>query len=75
MRITFVNSLNLNFFSSIGDAFKAVSHEATKLSMAYCKPPAPARDARDSLLTSVQKSVLVLVTVYSNLPKSAGNFK
>lgn len=55
-----------------GDVFKAVSHEATKLSLAYSKPPVPSNEECESLLASVEKTVLALLHVYSNLPKSAG---
>lgn len=53
--------------------FKAVSHEATKLSLLYSKPPRPSNTECESLIKSVEKSVLALLHVYSNLPKAAGN--
>jgi hypothetical protein len=58
-----------------GDVFKAVSHEATKLSLAYSKPPVPSNEECESLLASVEKTILALLHVYSNLPKCAGNLK
>jgi len=52
--------------------FKAVSHEATKVSLVYSKPPPPARAECESLIKSVEKSILALLHVYSNLPKAEG---
>ncbi|XP_045191743.2 cyclin-D1-binding protein 1 homolog [Mercenaria mercenaria] len=60
------------YWKKLGDVFKAVSHEATKLSLAYSKPPVPSNEECESLLASVERTVLALLHVFSNLPKSAG---
>ncbi|XP_060574694.1 cyclin-D1-binding protein 1 homolog, partial [Ruditapes philippinarum] len=60
------------YWKKLGDVFKAVSHEATKLSLAYSKPPVPSNEECESLLASVEKTILALLHVYSNLPKCAG---
>lgn len=60
------------YWQKLGDVFKAVSHEATKLSLAYSKPPGPCNEECESLLSSVEKTMLALLHVFSNLPKSAG---
>uniref|UniRef100_A0A3P8TKL4 Cyclin D-type binding-protein 1 n=1 Tax=Amphiprion percula TaxID=161767 RepID=A0A3P8TKL4_AMPPE len=53
-------------------AVKAVSLEATKLSLAFSKPPLPSQQDGEKLSESILKSVLTLSTVYYWLPKSQG---
>ncbi|KAL4234619.1 Cyclin-D1-binding protein 1 [Mactra antiquata] len=60
------------YWKKLGDVFKAVSHEATKLSIAYSRPPPPSNVECESLLRSVERSIMALMHVYSNLPKTAG---
>lgn len=57
----------------LGEVFRTVAHEATKLSITYSRPPAPSNKECESLVASVERSVLALVHVFSNLPKTAGN--
>ncbi|KAK9529614.1 hypothetical protein VZT92_013694 [Zoarces viviparus] len=61
-----------NFWDSLNQAVKAVSHEATKLSLAFSKPPLPSQQDVEKLSESTLKSVLSLSTVYYWLPKSQG---
>ncbi|XP_070814883.1 cyclin-D1-binding protein 1 homolog isoform X1 [Chaetodon trifascialis] len=61
-----------NFWDTLNQAVKAVSQEATKLSLAFSKPPLPSQQDRDKLAESILKSVLTLSTVYYWLPKSQG---
>ncbi|XP_067089480.1 cyclin-D1-binding protein 1 homolog [Osmerus mordax] len=61
-----------NFWDTLNQAAKAVSQEATKLSLAFSKPPQPSQDDVEILARSMQKSVLSLSTVYYWLPKSQG---
>ncbi|XP_018533751.1 cyclin-D1-binding protein 1 homolog [Lates calcarifer] len=61
-----------NFWDTLNQAVKAVSQEATKLSLAFSKPPLPSQQDGEKLAESVLKSVLTLSTVYYWLPKSQG---
>ncbi|XP_015220652.1 cyclin-D1-binding protein 1 homolog isoform X2 [Lepisosteus oculatus] len=61
-----------HFWDTLGRAFKAVSQEATKLSLAFSKPPLPGAQDCQMLADCVQKSALSLATVYYWLPKSQG---
>ncbi|XP_028970092.2 cyclin-D1-binding protein 1 homolog [Esox lucius] len=61
-----------NFWDTLNQAVKAASQEATKLSLAFSKPPLPTQEDGVRLAESIQKSVLVLSTVYYWLPKSHG---
>ncbi|XP_071385639.1 cyclin-D1-binding protein 1 homolog [Centroberyx affinis] len=61
-----------NFWDTLNQAVKAVSQEATKLSLAFSKPPLPSQQDGEKLAESIQKSVLTLSTVYYWLPKSQG---
>ncbi|XP_029908060.1 cyclin-D1-binding protein 1 homolog [Myripristis murdjan] len=61
-----------NFWDSLNQAVKAVSQEATKLSLAFSKPPVPSQQDGEKLAESMQKSILTLSTVYYWLPKSQG---
>ncbi|TNN31765.1 Cyclin-D1-binding protein 1 [Liparis tanakae] len=53
-------------------AVKVVNQEATKLSLAFSKPPAPSQQDVETLSSSALQSVLGLATVYYWLPKSRG---
>ncbi|KAG7493528.1 hypothetical protein JOB18_010969 [Solea senegalensis] len=61
-----------NFWDTLNQAAKAMSHEATKLSLAFSKPPLPSQQDGEKLAESITKSVLTLSTVFYWLPKSQG---
>ncbi|XP_037535865.1 cyclin-D1-binding protein 1 homolog [Nematolebias whitei] len=61
-----------NFWDTLNQAVKAVSQEATKLSLAFSSPPLPPLQDAEKLLESMLKSILTLSTVYYWLPKSHG---
>ncbi|KAM3842337.1 cyclin-D1-binding protein 1 homolog [Diretmus argenteus] len=61
-----------NFWETLNQAVKASSQEATKLSLAFSKPPPPSQQDGEKLAESIQKSILTLSTVYYWLPKSQG---
>ncbi|KAH3768739.1 cyclin-D1-binding protein 1 homolog [Dreissena polymorpha] len=60
------------FWQQLDSVNKAVSHEATKLSLAYSHSPPPSPEECQSLLASVEKTMLDLVHLYCSLPKSCG---
>lgn len=61
-----------NFWGTLNQAVKSVSQEATKISLAFSKPPLPSLQDGEKLADSILKSVLTLSTVYYWLPKSQG---
>lgn len=61
-----------NFWDTLNQAVKAVSQEATKLSLAFSKAPLPSQQDGEKLAESIMKSILTLSTVYYWLPKSQG---
>ncbi|CAL8402655.1 unnamed protein product [Arctogadus glacialis] len=61
-----------NFWDTMNQAVKAVSQEATKLSLAFSTPPPPPQQTGNNLSKSLQKSILTMSTVYYWLPKSQG---
>ncbi|XP_072540036.1 cyclin-D1-binding protein 1 homolog [Salminus brasiliensis] len=61
-----------NFWEVLTQTVKATSQEATKLSLAFSKPPLPSEEDCVLLAESIQKSVLAFSTVYYWLPKSEG---
>uniref|UniRef100_A0A1A7W853 Cyclin D-type binding-protein 1 n=1 Tax=Iconisemion striatum TaxID=60296 RepID=A0A1A7W853_9TELE len=61
-----------NFWDTLNQAVKAVSQEATKLSLAFSRPPLPSSQDAEKLSESILKSILTLSTVYYWLPKSYG---
>uniref|UniRef100_A0A1A7Z8L0 Cyclin D-type binding-protein 1 n=1 Tax=Nothobranchius furzeri TaxID=105023 RepID=A0A1A7Z8L0_NOTFU len=61
-----------NFWDTLNQAVKAVSQEATKLSLAFSRPPLPSLQDAEKLSESILKSLLTLSTVYYWLPKSYG---
>ncbi|XP_041060852.1 cyclin-D1-binding protein 1 homolog isoform X2 [Carcharodon carcharias] len=61
------------FWKTLGDCFKAISQEATKLSLAFSKPPLPSVQDCQKLTADFQKNILNLTTVYYWLPKSQDN--
>nr|XP_057911467.1 cyclin-D1-binding protein 1 homolog [Doryrhamphus excisus] len=60
------------FWDTLNQAVKVVSQEATKVSLAFSKPPLPSSQDGETLAESILKSVLSLSTVYYWLPKSRG---
>ncbi|XP_030635845.1 cyclin-D1-binding protein 1 homolog isoform X2 [Chanos chanos] len=60
------------FWDTLNQAVKVTSQEATKLSLAFSKPPLPSHDDCEKLAESIQKAVLTLSTIYYWLPKSQG---
>uniref|UniRef100_A0A087X6W8 Cyclin-D1-binding protein 1-like N-terminal domain-containing protein n=1 Tax=Poecilia formosa TaxID=48698 RepID=A0A087X6W8_POEFO len=65
-----------NFWDTLSfssdQAVKTVSQEATKLSLAFSRPPLPSLQDGEKLSEFILKSVLTLSTVYYWLPKSQG---
>uniref|UniRef100_A0A3B3WQ81 Cyclin-D1-binding protein 1-like N-terminal domain-containing protein n=1 Tax=Poecilia mexicana TaxID=48701 RepID=A0A3B3WQ81_9TELE len=61
-----------NFWDTLNQAVKTVSQEATKLSLAFSRPPLPSLQDGEKLSEFILKSVLTLSTVYYWLPKSQG---
>ncbi|XP_077688616.1 cyclin-D1-binding protein 1 isoform X2 [Eretmochelys imbricata] len=55
-----------------GQTFKATSQEATKLSLAFSRPPLPSAEDCQKLSEGVQNAVLAAATVYYWLPKGQG---
>ncbi|XP_029467096.1 cyclin-D1-binding protein 1 isoform X2 [Rhinatrema bivittatum] len=60
------------FWDTLGQAFQATSQEATKLSLAFSKPPLPSAEDCQKLSEGLQNAVLAAATVYYWLPKSQG---
>ncbi|WAR13365.1 CCDB1-like protein [Mya arenaria] len=69
---SFIGNIDLVIQQIEGKVFKAVSHEATKLSLAYSKSPRPSNVECESLLAGVEKTLIGLVHIHSKLPKTAG---
>ncbi|XP_062864549.1 cyclin-D1-binding protein 1 homolog isoform X2 [Trichomycterus rosablanca] len=61
-----------DFWNLLTQAVTSTSQEATKISLAFSKPPLPSEQDCVNLAESVQKSALTLATVYYRLPKSQG---
>ncbi|XP_067409993.1 cyclin-D1-binding protein 1 isoform X2 [Emydura macquarii macquarii] len=60
------------FWDTLGQTFKATSQEATKLSLAFSRPPLPSTEDCQKLSEGVQNAVLAAATVYYWLPKDQG---
>ncbi|XP_048253638.1 cyclin-D1-binding protein 1 homolog [Haliotis cracherodii] len=60
------------YWSHLGTIFTAISNEATKLSMAFSKPPAPPPEHSQLMITSLEKATLALVSAYYSFPKTQG---
>ncbi|KAJ7383137.1 Cyclin-D1-binding protein 1 [Desmophyllum pertusum] len=52
--------------------FRAVSKEATKLTISFSKPPAPSADELQCLLTGFETTVIAMLTIFRSLPMSQG---
>ncbi|KAK7497697.1 hypothetical protein BaRGS_00011092, partial [Batillaria attramentaria] len=69
------NKANFNadmYWNHLGVVFKALSLEATKLSLAFSKPPFPTAEECSSMSADVEKTVLALVSAFYSLPKTQG---
>ncbi|XP_068890586.1 cyclin-D1-binding protein 1 isoform X2 [Aphelocoma coerulescens] len=60
------------FWDALGQTFQVTSQEATKLSLAFSRPPLPSSEDCQKLSEDVQNAVLAVATVYYWLPKSQG---
>lgn len=60
------------FWNRLGMTFKAVSTEATKLTMAFSSPPRPDAKEAQPLISGIEKSTLSLLSVFYSLPIEAG---
>uniref|UniRef100_A0A6I8SAL1 Cyclin D-type-binding-protein 1 n=1 Tax=Xenopus tropicalis TaxID=8364 RepID=A0A6I8SAL1_XENTR len=56
----------------IGHSIKATSQEATKLSLAFLKPPLPSEEGSQKLCDGLLNAILADATVYYSLPKEQG---
>uniref|UniRef100_A0A8C5R3C3 Cyclin D1 binding protein 1 n=1 Tax=Leptobrachium leishanense TaxID=445787 RepID=A0A8C5R3C3_9ANUR len=61
-----------DFWDSLGNAFKATSQEATKISLAFSKPPVPSEVGCQQLSEGLLNAVLAIATLYYSLPKVQG---
>ncbi|XP_036251490.1 cyclin-D1-binding protein 1 isoform X2 [Molothrus ater] len=60
------------FWDALGQAFQVTSQEATKLSLAFSRPPLPSAENCRKLSEDVQNAILAVATVYYWLPKGQG---
>ncbi|XP_075773837.1 cyclin-D1-binding protein 1 isoform X1 [Pelodiscus sinensis] len=60
------------FWDTLGQTFKATSQEATKLSLAFSRPPLPSSEDCQKLSEGIQNAVLAAATAYYWLPKDQG---
>ncbi|KAG9473954.1 hypothetical protein GDO78_004319 [Eleutherodactylus coqui] len=68
-----INNFNPQFFwDTLEQAFKATSQEATKISLAYSKPPAPSEEDCQKLSDGLLNAILAASTLYYSLPKEHG---
>ncbi|XP_014857703.1 PREDICTED: cyclin-D1-binding protein 1, partial [Poecilia mexicana] len=59
-----------NFWDTLNQAVKTVSQEATKLSLAFSRPPLPSLQYGEKMVESVMNSIQALSEVYDRLHKS-----
>lgn len=62
------------FWMKLGMTFRAVSKEATKLTISFSKPPVPSVDELQCLLTGFETSVVAMLTIFRSLPISQGKY-
>ncbi|NXT67821.1 CCDB1 protein, partial [Chaetops frenatus] len=62
----------LRFWDALGQTFQVTSQEATKLSLAFSRPPLPSAEDCQKLSEDVQNAILAVATVYYWLPKGQG---
>ncbi|NXP31997.1 CCDB1 protein, partial [Leiothrix lutea] len=60
------------FWDALGQTFQVTSQEATKLSLAFSRPPLPSAEDCRKLSEDVQNAILAVATVYYWLPKGQG---
>lgn len=60
------------FWDTLGQAIKATSQEATKISLAYSKPPLPSEEDCQKLSDGLLNAILAASTLYYSLPKKQG---
>ncbi|OWF37921.1 Cyclin-D1-binding protein 1-like [Mizuhopecten yessoensis] len=60
------------YWTKVGSVFKSLSHEATKLSLAFSSPPLPDPKTCKSLVDMCERATLGLVSLFYSLPKSQG---
>ncbi|NWT25726.1 CCDB1 protein, partial [Cardinalis cardinalis] len=60
------------FWDALGQTFQVTSQEATKLSLAFSRPPLPSAENCRKLSEDVQNAILAVATVYYWLPKGQG---
>ncbi|XP_060133422.1 cyclin-D1-binding protein 1 [Zootoca vivipara] len=60
------------FWEALERAFLAASQEATKLSLAFSRPPPPSLQEQESLAEGVHSAVLAAASAYYQLPKGQG---
>ncbi|XP_037258617.1 cyclin-D1-binding protein 1 isoform X1 [Falco biarmicus] len=60
------------FWDALGQTFKVTSQEATKLSLAFSRPPPTSAEDCRKLSEDVQNAILAVATVYYWLPKGQG---
>ncbi|NXL46081.1 CCDB1 protein, partial [Podilymbus podiceps] len=60
------------FWDALGQTFKVTSQEATKLSLAFSRPPLTSVEDCRKLSEDVQNAILAVATVYYWLPKGQG---
>ncbi|XP_069114018.1 cyclin-D1-binding protein 1 homolog isoform X2 [Argopecten irradians] len=60
------------YWTKVGTVFKSLSHEATKLSLAFASPPLPDQKTCKSLVEMCERATVGLVSLFYCLPKSQG---
>ncbi|XP_033112320.1 cyclin-D1-binding protein 1 homolog isoform X2 [Anneissia japonica] len=61
-----------DFWIKMGQVFRSVSKEATKLSLLFSKPPIPSVEETQSMLSSLEMNAVALLSVFYSLPKHRG---
>ncbi|KAM3923898.1 cyclin-D1-binding protein 1 [Leptodactylus fuscus] len=61
-----------HFWNTLEQAFKTSSQEATKISLAYSKPPVPSEEDCQKLSDGLLNTILAASTLYYTLPKDQG---
>ncbi|KAM4691711.1 cyclin-D1-binding protein 1 [Rhinophrynus dorsalis] len=61
-----------HFWETLEHSVKATSQEATKMSLAFSKPPLPSEEDSQKLSDGLLNAVLAAATVYYSLPKEQG---
>ncbi|XP_076470130.1 cyclin-D1-binding protein 1 homolog isoform X2 [Babylonia areolata] len=60
------------YWDHLGAVLKAVSMEGTKFSLAFTSPPYPSAKESGGMVSSLEKTVLELVSMFYSLPKTQG---